>query len=150
MGVKANAIGAGAGALLFYGVARLCGASTKTKALIAAMGLGAGGVSARFCWTDRAVVPDQEADGALAAAYQKLQSGDSYQIFVKVLNGKTITLRTVDNLTVRELKLFIQEKAGHQADQQRLIFNGKQLGDDYDMAAYDVEVDSTLHLVMRK
>jgi ubiquitin-protein ligase/ubiquitin/uncharacterized protein YegL len=70
-------------------------------------------------------------------------------LFIKTLTGKTIYASVDSVATVAQLKENIQASQGIPPNQQRLIFNGKQMEDGRPLSDYDVRHESTIHLVLR-
>lgn len=73
-----------------------------------------------------------------------------FQIFVKMLNGKTITINDVTAQTsIFSIMKGVEAKEGLPANSQRLIFAGKQLEQDKTAGDYNLEKEITLHVVLR-
>lgn len=72
-----------------------------------------------------------------------------FEIFVKLFNGKSTTYRVCSEMLVKDLKEKIQGKTQFPPDQQRLIYQGKQLEDNRSLGFYNVKANETMNLVSR-
>jgi len=70
------------------------------------------------------------------------------RIKVKTLTGKEIDLDVEPEYKISNVKEQVEEKEGIPPAQQRLIFGGKQMDDEKDVASYNLEAGATLHLVL--
>ena len=70
-------------------------------------------------------------------------------LFVKTLTDKTLTVQAMANDSIQVLNLKIQEQLQIPAEQQRLIFAGRQLEDGPTLESFNLKDGSTIHLYTR-
>lgn len=90
-------------------------------------------------------VQDTNVTGTPAPVTNAAPSG---QVFVKTLTGQSIAIDYRADLTVAELKNTINSRDGIPVQQQRLIFQGKQLENDSTLEDYNIQPNNTIHLVL--
>jgi hypothetical protein len=80
---------------------------------------------------------------------QNANNVEGGQFFVKTLTGKTIICSLNPEMTIGEVKRQISDAEQIPVDQQRLVYQGKQLEDDQTLGSYAISDSCTLHLVLR-
>jgi len=70
-------------------------------------------------------------------------------IKIKLLTGKIIVIHAeINSITTMELKIAIKENEGIQPDQQRLIYNGRQISDENLISDYGISNNSVICLIL--
>ena len=72
-----------------------------------------------------------------------------FEIYVKTLTGKTLTLVVNKVTPIFQVKEMICAREGISIDQQRMVFAGKQLENHLLVGSYDIASESTVHLILR-
>ncbi|EEQ30651.1 ribosomal protein L40 [Microsporum canis CBS 113480] len=70
------------------------------------------------------------------------------QIFVKNLSGNTLTLNAEPTDTISAIKTQVFERESLSVDEQRYVFGGKHIRDEFPLSEYGIQKESTLHLVL--
>ena len=74
---------------------------------------------------------------------------ETMQVYVRTLTGKTITVNTGPDSTIGTgICQSIQDVEGVPIDQQRLLFEGKQLDDERTLADYNIRPGAIVYLVL--
>ena len=84
-----------------------------------------------------------------SSIYLEIKPKGTKTIFIKTLTGKTFILHVGSHDTISVVKSMIEGKEGISVKKQKLIFRGRQLEDDHTVANYDIQDESTLHLMLR-
>ena len=79
----------------------------------------------------------------------ELRKRDNMQTFLKSLTGKTIIIDVEPFDTVRLYKIFVSLKEGIPPDQQKIVFAGSKLEENRKIFDYNIQKESTLHLILR-
>ena len=71
------------------------------------------------------------------------------QLFVKLLNGQTLTVKTDSKATIRYFKQHIYEQHNICVEKQCIIMCGKECIDNYLLSYYKPEKLETIHLLIK-
>ena len=74
---------------------------------------------------------------------------DDYPIQIRSLTGKHTEIKVHHKMRVSELKVLIEKQDQTPFDQQRLVYNGKQLEDERTLDYYNITQDTVVHIILR-
>ncbi len=90
-------------------------------------------------------VGDESSDPAVSTE----KGPNDIMIYVKIIGGITVECCIDRNATIADLKQLVNDRKGIAVDQQRIIFAGKQLEDKNRLIDYNMQNESTVHIVLR-
>jgi len=100
--------------------------------------------------TAQTIEPQTAAPTAAPTAVRAAPAGENQDtFFVRTLAGKTLVFSWSPDTTIITIKQKIQENENINTEQQRLVFQGKQLDDDKKLSDYGIQASATLHLILR-
>jgi hypothetical protein len=74
---------------------------------------------------------------------------DDFPIQIRSLTGKETLIKVHHKMRVSELKEMIEKQDQTPFDQQRLVYNGKQLEDERTLDYYNITQDTVVHIILR-
>ena len=72
-----------------------------------------------------------------------------FQIFVKSIHWDDFALEVVGTDTIEAIKDEIQAVTGFPPDDQRVIFDGKEIEDGRTLQDYNIQKESTIYMVIK-
>ena len=86
---------------------------------------------------------------SIKSLYNKKKNKDSFFITVRTLTEKQLPIEVWDDLTIFDLKLIVESIEEIPVDDQRMVFQGKQMEDEKTIKNYNIKKGDIIFLVLR-